>query len=63
MLHFRIRQDANFSNLVEDRQWLQAGVIHVGEYVPRTDRVVRVFPSVEGGMPVDVPASLLERIE
>ncbi len=62
MLRFRIRQDANFSNLVEDRQWFQSGVTYEGEYVPMTDRVVRVFPPGEGGIPVDVPDSLLERM-
>lgn len=63
MVRFRIRQDANFSNLVEDRQWFQSGVIYQGKYVPMTDRVVRVFPPGGRGKPVDVPDSLLKRME
>ncbi len=63
MLRFRIRSDANFSNLVEDRQWFQAGAIFEGRYVPMTDHVVRVLPPDGRGYPVDLPDSLLERIE
>jgi hypothetical protein len=62
-MRFRIRHDANFSNLVEDRQWFQSGVVYEGTHVPMTDRVVRVFPPEGHGTPVDVPDSLLERVE
>jgi len=63
MARFRIRQDANFSNLVEDRQWFQSGVIYEGTDVPMTDHVVRICPPERRGIPVNVPASLLERME
>ena len=49
MLRFRIRSDANFSNLVEDRQWFQSGVIYEGTYVPMTDHVVRTRFTTDHG--------------
>jgi len=62
-VRFRIRSSANFSNLDRDRQWFQAGEVYEGEYRQMKDRVVRVFPPMGAGLPVDVPAGLLERVD
>jgi len=62
-MRVRIRPDANFSNLVREQQWLQAGAIYDAAFVLTKDRVVRVLAPGGRGEAIEVPAGLLERVE
>lgn len=62
MLHFQIRKDRNFSNLVAGDEWLQAGEVHAGEHEPRRPGMVRLFRSGGAGQAATLPIWMLEKV-